>query len=481
MFKTAFIFIVCLFSAFGQALNLSVYSGDFVGSRKSDVLLVDAESNSGVLLQLTRNNIAAPQFLTSEQLPDSTLWSTQSYGLALMDMNNNGIGECFIVHKENSEANIIVDCHELNGAALIENSQSPVSFIYEGNEIVMVGEVPNNDLPDNNLTPNPQGDMSYTKLTNRNPDCAAYEGSFYSDILDIQQGTSFTSSLIISSEADYCIFTSNNIPNHDVGANTTTGTNFASQVAANSLAYVLKVPRQPVKTSTASYVRKVGGSLTLNGIMLNGVDLDVDSAFCYNTEFTTPLQIGLGTRDQCGLFADWYAVPAANPDYVVLDEYTGHPFDGRYHYHGDNESLSNVEEGDLENPPSSIVDPSGSPVIGFAPDGFPIYGHYFYDGQENVVRKAKSSWTTYTSERVAPAGSSDPVPPIATHDRGIFVEDWYYQEGLGDLDECNGMVDAYGNYGYYYTQGYPYGPLCSFGVVDDSFVQTGAAYEGSSN
>ena len=326
MFKTAFIFIVCLFSAFGQALNLSVYSGDFVGSRKSDVLLVDAESNSGVLLQLTRNNIAAPQFLTSEQLPDSTLWSTQSYGLALMDMNNNGIEECFIVHKENSEANIIVDCHELNGAALIENSQSPVSFIYEGNEIVMVREVPNNDLPDNNLTPNPQGDMSYTKLTNRNPDCAAYEGSYHSDILDAQQNTSFTSNLTISIEADYCVFTSNNIPNHDVGANTTTGTNFASNVAPNLLEYVLTVPRFPQRTNTASYVRKVGGSLTLNGIMLNGVDLDVDSAFCYNTEFTTPLQIGLGTRDQCGLFADWYAVPAANPDYVVLDEFTGQAY-----------------------------------------------------------------------------------------------------------------------------------------------------------
>lgn len=481
MIKVALIFLTGIFSMLCQALEFSVYSGDFIGSRKHDILLLDTSTNSAGLIQLTRNSVATPQYLLEQQLPDSNLWSTQFYGLALIDINHDGNEECFIVHKTNEEANIIVDCHALEVANLIDNTQSSVSFIYEGSELVMVGDIPSNELPVNNLTLNPQGDMSYTKLVNRNPDCAAYDGSYHAQILDAQQNTSFTSSLIISSEADYCVFTSNNIPNHDVGANTTTGTNFASNVAPNALEYVLRVPRNPQRTNTASYVRKVGGSLTLNGIMLNGVDLDVDSAFCYNTEFTTPLQIGLGTRDQCGLFADWYAVPAANPDYVVLDAFTGHPFDGRYHYHGDNESLSNLEEGDLENPPSSIVDPSGSPVIGFAPDGFPIYGHYFYDTQNNVLRKAKSSWITYTSERVAPAGSNDPVPPIATHERGIFVEDWYYQEGLGDLDECNGMVDAYGNYGYYYTQGYPYGPLCSFGVVDESFVQVNAAYEAGTN
>jgi len=332
------------------------------------------------------------------------------------------------------------------------------------------------ELPENNVSPNVQGDITQTKLTNRDPDCAAYIGAYSSTIFDTQQGVSYSSTLSIAADSSTCTLTSNNIPNHDVGNNTSTGTNFASKVTPNTLDYVLTVQRNPVLTSTATYVRKQGGSITLNGIMLNGVDLDMDSAFCFNTEFTTPLQISLGTRDQCGLFADWYAVPAANPDYVVLDEYTGHPFSGRYHYHGDNESLSNVEVGDVENPSTAIVDPSGSPVIGFAPDGFPIYGHYFYDEDRGVLRKAKSSWTTFASERQAPNGSTDPFPPISTHPRGIFVEDWYYAEGSGDLDECNGMTGAYGYYGYYYTEDYPYGPLCSFGEPDSSFVMANTAY-----
>jgi len=341
------------------------------------------------------------------------------------------------------------------------------------------GEQPSEpaSLPDNNLTLNPQGDITHTKLSNRNPDCGVYVGQYNATILDAQQSVSFTSQLTITASEDSCTFSSNNIPNHDVGANTTTGNNFASEVAANRLNYVLTVKRHPVKTSSAIYVRKIASSITLNGIMLNGVDLDMDSAFCYNTEFTTPLQIGLGTREQCGLFADWYAVPAANPDYVTLDEYTGHPFDGRYHYHGDNKGLSNVEENSDIPSGSLAVDASGSPVIGFAPDGFPIYGHYYFDIDIQGLRKAKSSWQTLAVEREAPTGSTDPVPSITTHPRGLFVADWQYVAGSGDLDECNGMVDAYGNYGYYYTESYPYGPLCSLAIPDPSFIKSHTEYE----
>lgn len=331
-------------------------------------------------------------------------------------------------------------------------------------------------IPENNTNVNAQGNITNTQLINRSPDCADYVGTYSSEISDVQQSLIYNSDFVITSNNTFCTFTSNNIPNHNVGANTTTGSNFASQVTPNTLDYVLNIPRNPVKSNTATYVQKQGGFITLNGIMLNGVDLDMDSAFCYNTEFTTPLQIGLGTRTQCGLTADWYAVPAANPDYVTLDEYAGHPFAGRYHYHSDNHGLSHVEEADVLVEGSTIVDASGSPVIGFAPDGFPIYGHYFYDLETHQLRKAKSSWVTYTSERETPAGSTDPFPPIATHVRGLFVEDWHYSEGSGDLDECNGMVDAYGNYGYYYTEDYPFGPLCSFGLVDNSFVKPNTEY-----
>ncbi len=332
--------------------------------------------------------------------------------------------------------------------------------------------------PDNNITKNIEGDISYLKLTNRHPDCAEYVGNYVANIVDIQKNVLLDSQLTVTANATHCTFSSNNIPNHDVGGATTTGKDFATQVQANSKAYVLTVPRFPEQQITATYVQKRAGMLTLNGILLNGVDLDMDSAFCYHPDINAPLNIGLGTRTQCGLNADWYAVPANNPDIVTLDEFAGHAFDGRYHYHGDNEGLSHVAVEGTLTPNSDEVDPSGSPVVGFAPDGYPIYGHYFYDAQTSDLRKARSSWTTYSNERETPQGSSISAPSIATHIRGLFVEDWFYQAGLGDLDECNGMTDVYGNYGYYYTETYPYGPLCMKGQPDASFTLDSSAFVG---
>mgnify|MGYP000281495661 FL=1 len=187
---------------------------------------------------------------------------------------------------------------------------------------------PSPSLPENNTSKNIEGDISYLKLTNRSPDCADYVGSYLAQIVDVQQGSWLNSYLTITANDSHCTFTSNNIPNHDVGGNTTTGKDFASIVQPNSQAYVLNIPRNPTPQTQVSYIEKIAGKLTLNGMLLNGVDLDMDSAFCYHPDINTPLNIGLGTRQQCGLNADWYAVPANNPDIVTLDEFTGHAFDG---------------------------------------------------------------------------------------------------------------------------------------------------------
>lgn len=76
-----------------------------------------------------------------------------------------------------------------------------------------------------------------------------------------------------------------------------------------------------------------------------------------------------------------------------------------------------------------------SPIIGFARDGFPIFGPY--DTFGNLVRSA---------------------------DFG------------GDLDECNGKMDNDGNYGYYLSVDPPFAPTClrgkmgSFAYVSTDFA-----------
>ena len=106
-------------------------------------------------------------------------------------------------------------------------------------------------------------------------------------------------------------------------------------------------------------------------------------------------------------------------------------------------------------------DSAPSPVIGFAADGFPIYGPYArIDGH---VRKVTSSYQLKNGTRSASGG----VNPGGTYD-GTFVDDYEYVAGSGDLDECNGMVID-NVYSYFVTDGYPWVMGCFRGTPDTSF------------
>ncbi|MGA9277933.1 YHYH protein [Ilumatobacter sp.] len=80
-------------------------------------------------------------------------------------------------------------------------------------------------------------------------------------------------------------------------------------------------------------------------------------------------------------------------------------------------------------------------LVGYAFDGYPIY-----TGNDQYT----SSWELT--------------------DESLFATDTWaahsYVEGSGDLDECNGLTDADGNYAYYTTDTFPYVLGCYTGVVD---------------
>ena len=101
-----------------------------------------------------------------------------------------------------------------------------------------------------------------------------------------------------------------------------------------------------------------------------------------------------------------------------------------------------------------------SGVIGFAADGFPIYGSWADLG--DGIRQLRSSYRLRAGDRPTGAGN-----PGGTYD-GTYRDDYEYVEGHGDLDECNGMtVD--GQYAYYVTNAFPYMTNCFVGTPDPSF------------
>lgn len=85
-----------------------------------------------------------------------------------------------------------------------------------------------------------------------------------------------------------------------------------------------------------------------------------------------------------------------------------------------------------------------SPLIGFAFDGYPIYGPYGWD-EDGTVRRFRSSYRlrAITNRTTLPDGteltpSQEGPPPGAEFPLGTFIEDYEYVQGSGDLDESNG-------------------------------------------
>jgi hypothetical protein len=152
----------------------------------------------------------------------------------------------------------------------------------------------------------------------------------------------------------------------------------------------------------------------------------------------------------------------------------GHPAMGNYHHH-QNPSAFKL---DLQviSTICNLYDADGlyaintsqhSPLIGFAADGFPIYGAYAYtntDGTGAITRMKSSYQLRNITARTHWADNTDVAdgPPVsATYPLGYFREDYEFIAHPGDptyLDEHNGRVCK--------TPEYPNGIYCYFATVD---------------
>lgn len=128
---------------------------------------------------------------------------------------------------------------------------------------------------------------------------------------------------------------------------------------------------------------------------------------------------------------------------ISFDDCLGHPApNGEYHHHVSPRCLYNITDS-LQH----------SPIIGYAFDGYPVYGAWAYtnvNGTGPLKRMRSSYTTTTTSTRVnGPAVN-------ATYPVGCFMEDYVYTASAGDLDQRNGrfcVTPEYpsGTYAYFVT------------------------------
>ena len=307
--------------------------------------------------------------------------------------------------------------------------------------------------------------------------------------------------------ATHCRMRHNMIPNHDLGWDV--GSPNEDDVWVTEIDHgdmqLTYLPVNPVMSNPKvadDTDRNPTNFMDYDGILLNGVGIAMDSGFCYNPEHARVNAAGNSTG--CGDGSVWFEIPAytlqdptAEKMAAIFDEYYGHGFEGTYHYHAMTHPLQSNDE--------ATIAPAinGSPLIGFAKDGFPIFGMWFVN-QEGDLVKATSGYTLknwqlnpdtngfgqsrqpYTD---TPAFKEHGTPPTPwdvinrpedfdfsfTNDPfgvplGRYIDDWVHDNGnTGNLDECNGATDINGVYGYYITEDYPYGPICTFGVHEPSF------------
>ena len=306
-------------------------------------------------------------------------------------------------------------------------------------------------------------DITSAIFTERSADCASYANSYEASVLDIQESVMFEADVLITADDSECVFTSNSIPNHDFNDESA---NFAEGTASTAeVALEFTVSRNPEFANTTTDLSQS----VKNGVMLNGVKLDILSAGCYRPSAGDAGADG-NTAIGCLDGSAWLLDPLSTDKKFGADQHNAHiQPGGEYHYHGNPKAM-------FDDFPGS----DGSPVIGFAADGFPIYGSYFYDEDSGSVRKATSSYQLKQGDREALYDSyvgeelnpSDNALNSKEYD-GSYVDDWEYVAGSGDLDECNGMtVD--GQYGYYAIDAYPWVIKCFKGTPHESFSMTGA-------
>jgi hypothetical protein len=147
---------------------------------------------------------------------------------------------------------------------------------------------------------------------------------------------------------------------------------------------------------------------------------------------------------------------------ISFDKCLGHPApNGEYHHHLNPTCLYDDRDSSKH-----------SPVIGYAFDGFPIYGAYGYantDGTGKFTRMRSSYRTRNMSNRKFDLNGeslepTDYGPDIsAQFPLGYYIEDFEYVAGSGDLDEHNGRFCT--------TPEYPNGIYAYFVTLD----ATGAA------
>ena len=380
---------------------------------------------------LKNDNAATREFNYSEIVDDedSTGWTVRNMTHKLI-VYANGTEELYDISKDLREQNNLIADGIGSNAKLVE-------ILRSFGEAIRGQAIPGEEPISGKIG---AIDITNVIFENTSPDCADYVNTYKADVEDLTRELGFEAEVMITSNASSCTMSSDNVPNHNFQE---PGTNFATQLSEQSNTFIIN--RNPQITESPTPLTQD----VITGVMLNGVFIDMLSAGCYNPTHPRADDDG-DVRSGCGQNSAWLLDPLGSGKFAT-DSHNAHVQpDGSYHYHGNPNVIFDSNPGS-----------KGSPLIGFAADGFPIYGSYFLDPKTKEVREALSGYTLLAGLR--PSGEGNPG---GKYD-GRYEQDYEYTNA-GDLDECNGMT-VNGQYAYYVTKDFPWIIKCFSGTPNSSF------------
>lgn len=238
----------------------------------------------------------------------------------------------------------------------------------------------------------------------------------------------------------YRTITSNGIPDHPTGAFPNAGN--PNSIAPQSYRYRVTMTPKLTGSETRTHIF---------GVAINGVPFDPGTAELWNSNQAWHYEALSGLLFSRGGLG--------------VDDNLAHVQpNGAYHYHG-------LPMGLLK----KLDYTHRMALVGYAVDGFPIYGPYAYassSDSKSPLEELKSSYRL--KEGMRPAGADSPG---GAYD-GSFESDYRYVKGLGSLDTSNGRTGVtpeypQGTYYYVLTGNWPFVPRSVKGTPDLSFNRRG--------
>lgn len=241
----------------------------------------------------------------------------------------------------------------------------------------------------------------------------------------------------ITIDGDRRVIRSNGIPDHPTGRFPNRGN--PNRIAAQD--YSFSVAAKPVE---ADQPTRLG--MYPFGVAVNGVPFDPAAAEWWQNDRRS----------------GWQYEPLTGGINLGVDGSFAHVQPtGEYHYHG---------------VPTGLIDKlkgrDKMTLIGWAADGFPIYGPWGVTDPKDAASPVKKMRSSYRVKM-----GSRPNGPGGKHD-GSFVADWEFVAGTGDLDDCHGTIGATpefpnGIYHYHVTDEFPFIPRQFRGTPHRSFFRGG--------